>query len=97
VITPSQDFLFAAGLDNRIRGWSLLTGNPLSYTHPTLDITSDQLHDVVDMDASPFGVKFEGQITSLDVIRAGHELCLFATSGSALHRFILGRRFPFET
>jgi hypothetical protein len=49
------------------------------------------------MEVSPFSVNFEEQITSLEVIKAEHELCLFATSGSALHRFILGRRFPLET
>jgi hypothetical protein len=49
------------------------------------------------MDASPFRVKFEEQITSLEITEVGHELCLFATSGSGLHRFILGRRFPYET
>ncbi|KAF8262274.1 hypothetical protein EI94DRAFT_716681 [Lactarius quietus] len=29
-ITPSQSHFFAAGLDHRIRGWSLVTGEPLS-------------------------------------------------------------------
>jgi len=95
-ITPSQDYFFAAGLDNRIRGWSLLTGEPLSHPHPTLEVPSNQLH-AVDMEASPFGVKFEGQITSLEIIEAGRELCLYATSGLVLHRFILGRRFSYET
>ncbi|KAF8501025.1 quinon protein alcohol dehydrogenase-like superfamily, partial [Russula emetica] len=33
-LTPSQDYFFAAGLDNRIRGWSVLTGEPLSHPHP---------------------------------------------------------------
>ncbi|KAH9997926.1 hypothetical protein BJV77DRAFT_982268 [Russula vinacea] len=74
-ITPSQDFFLAAGLDNRIRGWSLLTGEPLSCAHPR----------------PPRRVKFEEQITSLEITEVGHELCLFATSGSGLHRFILGR------
>jgi len=96
-ITPSQDYFFAAGLDNRIRGWSLLTGEALSHLHPTLEVASNQPH-AVDMDASPFGMRFEGHmITSLEIIEAGHELCLFATSGLALHRFILGRRFAYET
>ena len=95
-ITPSQDYFFAAGLDNRIRGWSLLTGEVLSHPHPTLEVVSNQPH-AVDMDASPFDVEFEEPITSLEIIEAGHELCLFATSGLALHRFILGRRFSYET
>jgi len=95
-ITPSQDYFFAAGLDNRIRGWSLLTGEALSHLRPTIEVASNQPH-AVDMDASPFGVRFEEQITSLEIIEAGHELCLFATSGLALHRFILGRRFAYET
>jgi hypothetical protein len=49
------------------------------------------------MDASPFDVKFEEQITSLEITEVGRELSLFATSGSGLHRFILGRRIPDET
>jgi len=101
-ITPSQDYFFAAGLDNRIRGWSLRTGEPLSPMYPTpplvptLEVPSHQLH-AVDVEASPFGVKFEEQITSLEVIQVEHELCLFATSGSGLHRFILGRRLACES
>jgi len=97
-VTPSQDYFFAAGLDNRIRGWSLLTGEPLSHPHPrpTLEIPSHQLKPV-DMDASPFEVKFEEQVTSLEITEVEQELCLFATSGSGLHRFILGRRFSDET
>jgi WD repeat-containing protein 21A len=94
-ITPSQDYFFAAGLDNRIRGWSLLTGEPLTHPHQIPEVTSKP--QAVDIEVSPFDVKFEEQITSLEVIKAEHELCLFATSGPALHRFILGRRFPFET
>jgi len=97
-LTPSQDYFFAAGLDNRIRGWSVLTGEPLSHPHPRppLKIPSHQLHPV-DMRASPFETNFEEQITSLEITEVGHELCLFATSGSGLHRFILGRRSPDET
>lgn len=49
------------------------------------------------MDASPFEVKFEEQVTSLEITEVEQELCLFATSGSGLHRFILGRRFSDET
>jgi hypothetical protein len=63
---------------------------------PTLEVPSHQLH-AVDVEASPFGVKFEEQITSLEVIQVEHELCLFATSGSGLHRFILGRRLACES
>jgi len=99
-LTPSQDYFFAAGLDNRIRGWSLLTGEPLSHPHlrPTLEIPGRQLHPAdTDNGASPFEVNFEEQVTSLEITEVGRELCLFATSGSGLHRFILGRRFPRET
>lgn len=101
-ITPSQDYFFAAGLDNRIRGWSLLDGEPLSHTRSTtsvpftLEVPGHHYHPV-DRDASPFGVQFEEQITSLEITQIGRESCLFATSGSGLHRFILGRRFPYET
>ncbi|KAI9512383.1 hypothetical protein F5148DRAFT_973499 [Russula earlei] len=98
-ITPSQDYFFAAGIDNRIRGWSLLTGELLSHHRPqstsspalTLDIPGQHV-TALDRDASPFGVQFEEPITSLEITQIAHESCLFATSGSGLHRFILGRR-----
>lgn len=93
-ITPSHSHFFAAGLDNRIRGWSLLTGEPLSCpaTSPstTMEIPGHQTH-AVDTSTSPFAVKFEEQITSLGITQVRHESCLFATSGSGLHRFVLGR------
>ncbi|KAI0304451.1 hypothetical protein B0F90DRAFT_1815779 [Multifurca ochricompacta] len=94
-ITPRHDYFFAAGLDNRIRGWSLLTGEPLSCpvtsSASTLEIPGHQPH-AVDVHASLFAAKFEEQITSLEITQVGQELCLFATSGSGLHRFIFGRR-----
>ncbi|KAI9443186.1 hypothetical protein H4582DRAFT_1166474 [Lactarius indigo] len=93
-ITPSQSHLFAAGLDGRIRGWSLLTGEPLSSPavspFSTMEIPGHQMH-AVDTPTSPFSVIFEELITSLEITQVRHELCLFATSGSGLHRFILGR------
>ena len=45
----------------------------------------------IDTSISPFAAMFEEQITSLEIAEVRHELCLFATSGSGLHRFILGR------
>ncbi|KAH9065448.1 WD40-repeat-containing domain protein [Lactarius vividus] len=93
-ITPSQGHFFAAGLDGRIRGWSLLTGEPLSYSSTSplsiMEIPGHQKH-AVDTPTSPFAVMFEELITSLEITQVRHELCLFATSGSGLHRFILGR------
>ncbi|KAH9980307.1 WD40-repeat-containing domain protein [Lactifluus volemus] len=95
-ITPTQDYLFAAGLDNRIRGWSLLTGETLSSCpHPTIS-SSSQTRAAGDH-ASPFSVKFGEKVTSLEVAQVGQELCLFATSGTKLHRFIFGGRFLHET
>ncbi|KAI0251976.1 hypothetical protein BJV78DRAFT_382540 [Lactifluus subvellereus] len=103
-ITPSQDYFFAAGLDNRIRGWSLLTGETLSSCpHPTIspaltqEVPSYHPTPAVDDHASPFSIRFGEKITSLEIIQVERELCLFATSGSGLHRFILGRRFLHES
>ncbi|KAF9046221.1 hypothetical protein BJ165DRAFT_1527344 [Panaeolus papilionaceus] len=40
-VDPHEEFLFAAGHDNRIRGWSLLTGEPLSTdSNPAFDTES---------------------------------------------------------
>jgi len=94
-ITPSQSHFFAAGLDHRIRGWSLVTGEPLSCPttspSPTMEIPGYQVH-ATDAPISPFTVMFEEQITSLEIAEVRHELGLFATSGSGLHKFILGRQ-----
>ncbi|KAI0269801.1 hypothetical protein BC834DRAFT_571988 [Gloeopeniophorella convolvens] len=98
-VTPSEDYLFAAGLDHHIRGWSLRTGEPLSSAAAAPDPAADAAVVVpghypraVSCALSPLAVKFEEQITALEAVQIDRETCLFATAGNGVHKFALGRR-----
>ena len=81
-IDPDQDFLFAAGQDSRLRGWSLRTGLPLC---------SESLPD---NHATPFNSLFPSPISALQVTRdlGSNSLSLWAAYEHDLCRFHLGQR-----
>ncbi|KAA1469948.1 hypothetical protein DENSPDRAFT_928516 [Dentipellis sp. KUC8613] len=98
-ISPCNKYIFAAGIDSRIRGWSLLTGQPLG---PTPSSTSSPIPMFSSLSsdnngpvrANPFRVNFDDCIlTSLQVVEIGHQTCLYATSGHRLFRFFLGQQY----
>ncbi|ETW81618.1 hypothetical protein HETIRDRAFT_417710 [Heterobasidion irregulare TC 32-1] len=84
-ISPCQSYLFAAGQDNRIRAWSLVTGAQLSSPIPVYTPSRRKAH------ANPLAAHFEGDVTALQVLETGKETVLFATSGQRLHIFPLGQ------
>ncbi|TFY70959.1 hypothetical protein EVG20_g2042 [Dentipellis fragilis] len=102
-ISPCSKYLFAAGLDSRIRGWSLLTGQPLSPTPPisTTSTTPTPIPSFSSLSsnnnglvrANPFHVNFDSVLTSLQAVEIGQQTCLYASSGDRLFRFLLGQQY----
>ncbi|KAF9472115.1 hypothetical protein BDN70DRAFT_887383 [Pholiota conissans] len=83
-LDEEQDFLFAAGGDHRIRGWSLRTAQPL------LGPNADSPHYAT----NPFSVKFSHLVSALQVAKEPGEagLSLWAASEQDLYQFHLGQR-----
>ncbi|KAF8879101.1 hypothetical protein CPB84DRAFT_1793635 [Gymnopilus junonius] len=84
VVDQSNDFLFAAGQDLRIRGWSLRTGAQLIPPESS-DDTQEQ--------ANPFQATFAGPVCALQVIQevGTSGMSLWAASGHDLYQFHLGQ------
>lgn len=80
---PAQDFLFAAGQDHRIRGWSLRTARPLDPPTPSAHAP-----------ASPFAAPFARPIVALQVTNEGGAAgrSLWAAADHDLYQFHLGQR-----
>ncbi|KAI0322021.1 hypothetical protein OF83DRAFT_1167926 [Amylostereum chailletii] len=95
-LTPSHDFLFAAGLDNRIRAWCLRTGVLLCPSAATLTQTSTPaLTSPADHALNPFSTTFSEPVTALSVVEvdASKDMFLFAAAGHDIHRFTLGGKY----
>ena len=82
---PAHDFLFAAGQDHRIRGWSLRTARPL-----TLPASSASAHTTM----NPFAAPFPRPIVALQVTDEGGAAgrSLWAAADHDLYQFHLGQR-----
>ncbi|KAF8170072.1 hypothetical protein BJ912DRAFT_1034497 [Pholiota molesta] len=83
-IDHDQDFLFAAGEDYRIRGWSLRTGRPLPWNNTNAPYSP----------TNPFLASFSDHVSSLQVTREPGEagLSLWAAANQDLYQFHLGQR-----
>ncbi|KAH0832092.1 hypothetical protein J3R83DRAFT_13001 [Lanmaoa asiatica] len=79
---PYEKFLFAAGQDNRIRLWSLITGGPT--LHP--DPGTSSINQTV------FQRPFEHHVAALQVVEEREGMCLWAASGTELCKYNLGHR-----
>ena len=93
-VSPCASYVFAAGQDNRIRAWSLRTGDliapPLSSPTPS---NSDS--DVSQL----FQHTFSDPVTGICITEGGggggaggNGLSLWAASGKQIYRFWLGQR-----
>ncbi len=100
-IDPDNDFLFAAGQDCRIRGWSLRTGNPLTPMNPTSSnhdrsntnpSTSTRLQNFQVDSSNPLLAVFDDPVTTMQITREDTGMCLWAGSGKQLWQFNLGCR-----
>jgi len=89
-IDPSEDFLFAAGQDCRIRAWSLRTGAPLLSSHAP---TPPRLADDFEPNwTNPLTTVLDKPAVVLQFTTEKAGLCLWAASGAHLYRFDLGQR-----
>ncbi|KAG6916312.1 hypothetical protein DXG01_007361 [Tephrocybe rancida] len=79
-LDPAQEFLFAAGEDRRIRGWSVRTGRPLipSPTHGNVN--------------NPFATVHSGVVETMQVTAEREGLCLWAGFDQTLYQIYLGQR-----
>lgn len=89
-VSLCQSFVFAAGLDNRVRGWSLITGDPI--LPPSPEEPSDP--------AKPIPVfsnflehHFAEPVTALKMTGFGKfGLTLWAASGRDVFRYGIGQK-----
>ncbi|KIJ62608.1 hypothetical protein HYDPIDRAFT_30208 [Hydnomerulius pinastri MD-312] len=81
VTDPSEDILFAAGQDRRIRLWSLRTGGP-----PLVPELPDLTHQTA------FQHQFEHPVRAMQVTEERDGMCLWAASGTELYKYSLGQR-----
>ncbi|KAG6833451.1 hypothetical protein H0H87_006817 [Tephrocybe sp. NHM501043] len=79
-LDPSREFLFAAGEDRRIRGWSVHTGRPLI---PSSSQGSG---------GHPFATVYSDVVETMQVTAEREGLCLWAGFDHTLHRIYLGQR-----
>lgn len=82
VADPHENFLFAAGQDNKVRLWSLVRGGPALGTG-----SSSQ---------GAFERPFEHRIAALQVVEEREGMYLWAASGTELCKFSLGHRSKIE-
>ncbi|KAJ4001671.1 hypothetical protein F5050DRAFT_1560199 [Lentinula boryana] len=97
-LDPENDFIFAAGEDRRIRGWSLRTGKALhdnssaSASASATSMASSSSCSSWNQFRSPFKTSFPTPVPTMQVTeeRDG-SLCLWASSQQTLYRYFLGQ------
>lgn len=72
---PSERFIFAAGQDNVVRGWSVLSGQLLC--GPEVEIA-------IGKDARLLNTRFEEGVSDIQIVEDGHGLRFWYSTGSAL-------------
>ncbi|KAJ6621785.1 hypothetical protein B0H10DRAFT_945429 [Mycena sp. CBHHK59/15] len=99
-VDAAERFVFAAGEDARVRGWSLGSGAPLVPPSSPLDNSSPFETDADaegEVSCSPFGTRFAHPLRALQVTDGegegdGDGLCLWGAGGEAVWRWWLGQR-----
>lgn len=91
-VDPYEQFLFAAGVDRRIRGWSLSTGEPIqppAFHDECIDtvLTPDDTQKL----SNPFRGIFSHPVQAMQVTQERIGLCLWAASDEDLYRYHLGQ------
>ncbi|KAF8236366.1 hypothetical protein L208DRAFT_1252462 [Tricholoma matsutake] len=79
-----HDFLFAAGEDGRIRGWSVNTGEPL--------LPWSQTNEWSAVQNNPFLATFPDSVGAMQVSAESMGLCLWAACEDSLYQYYLGQR-----
>ncbi|KAM6494461.1 WD40-repeat-containing domain protein [Amanita muscaria] len=96
-VDPNEQFLFAAGEDCRIRGWSLNMGIPIEpppipdNEEKVASITSepDELERRMN---NPFRAVFPNPVTAMQVTIERKGVCLWAVNDEDLYRYHLGQQ-----
>jgi len=88
-VDPSEDFLFVAGQDKRIRAWSLQSGQAL--LPPPISSSSSSTYMPPQSVMNPFHVKFSKPVVTMQVTEERDEMCLWAASEKDLFKYYLGR------
>lgn len=95
----AEDFVFAAGEDRRIRGWSLRTGKALyneagcpaiidsALPHASASSSSSNSNHF----RNPFKATFSSPISTMQLTQERGNLCLWAGSHKILYRYFLGQ------
>ncbi|KAG6334690.1 hypothetical protein ID866_4389 [Astraeus odoratus] len=84
-VDPLEEFLFAAGQDNRIRLWSLRSGGQPLTPDPSLSTTEPRNRYL-------FQYRFESSVRTMQISEDGAGINLWATCGSELFKYSLGQR-----
>ncbi|KAF5382476.1 hypothetical protein D9615_003020 [Tricholomella constricta] len=87
----NQEFLFAAGEDNRIRGWSVLTGLPLLPSSSSFSPAPSSSNKPNDR-RNPCATVFPGIVETMQVTEEPEGVCLWAACDQMLYQFYLGQR-----
>lgn len=86
-IDPSENFLFAAGQDGRIRAWSLQSGQallppPSSLAYPMAS----------SLRSNPFSDQFSQHVATMQVTEERDGMYLWAASDKNLFKYHLGQQ-----
>jgi len=94
-IDPYEQFLFAAGEDCRVRGWSLNSGTPVEpppMDEDALSASSSSLDDPDGPMSNPFRAIFSSPVAAMQLTRERKGICLWAASDEDLYRYHLGQQ-----
>jgi len=97
-IDPNEQFLYAAGEDCRIRGWSLNTGAPIEPPLPEEDdISYSTCSDEHERRMNnPFRAVFPNPVSAMQVTIERKGICLWAVSDEDSYRYYLGQQDIFR-
>lgn len=91
--SPCASYVFAAGQDNRVRGWSLRTGDMLAPLPHASQLEADP--DISQL----FGHTFDDPVAAIHVTEgdggggaSANGLSLWTASGKQIYRYWLGQR-----
>ncbi|KZT67254.1 hypothetical protein DAEQUDRAFT_758259 [Daedalea quercina L-15889] len=89
-VDPAVDFVFAAGQDRRIRGWSLRTGKRIPAEPISSRAAISHWHEAPSEQTRLFDVLFDEPVVAMQVTTSDTGPCLWAASGGDLYRTPLG-------
>ena len=86
----AEDFVFAAGQDRRLRGWSLRTGKRIPAAPINSRAAVSHWHEAPAEQTRLFDVLFDERVVAMQVTTSRTGPCLWAASGGDLYRTPLG-------